>query len=310
MSIESLYEKFKDKYEIEEKPPKDVVSTGSVLLDRALTIGGYASGRIIEIYGPEGAGKTTLALHAMAEAQRKGWDAAIIDMEAGLDVEYAKSVGVKGKPNVDYLHLIPSWGEQAIDELIDTIEAGVRLIVVDSVAAMVPKAEYEGDTGEAFMGLQARMMGQALRKITTRVEASGAVLIFINQVRSKIGVFFGSPETTTGGRALPFYSSMRIQVKQGDQIKSKQDIIGKYLRCKIIKNKLGPPLKECQVPIVFGQGIDSARELLEELQVKGILTKRSSYFYYGEEKWLGVDSLLEDMKKDIKTWRKRLTAAS
>ncbi len=301
--IEDLYKMFKEKYKIEESQPKSILSTGSILLDRALTTGGYPSGRIIEIFGPESTGKTTLGLHAMSEAQKMKWDVALIDMEAGLDLEYANRVGVQGQPNKDFIYLIPSWGEQAIDQIIDLINGGVKLIVVDSVASMVPKAEYEGETGEAFMGLQARMMGQALRKITTRVEATGAILIFTNQVRSKIGVFFGSSETTTGGRALPFYASMRLQIRTGDQIVKDKEIIGKHIRLKVAKNKLGPPLRECNVPLIFGSGIDTPREILEELILKGVVTKKSSYYYCGDDKWLGAEGVLNAIKEDIKKWR-------
>ena len=307
LNLQQLYQDFVDKYGMEEKPG-EVLPTGSLLLDRALTVGGYGTGRIVELFGPEGAGKTTLGLHALAQAQKKKWGCALIDMECGFDEKYGKAIGLKGKRNVDYMYLVPSHGEEAIDMIQDLLEKDLRFILVDSVAAMVPKAEYEGETGEAFMGLQARMMGQGLRKLTTRVRDAGAVLLFINQVRSKIGVFFGSNETTTGGRALAFYASQRIQVRGGDAIgKTADSQEGRYMRIKIVKNKLGPPLKTCQIPLMYGLGVDPAFEIFDELQVSGKITKRSSFFYFQGEK-IGAGRLksVDHIRQNLATFRKAL----
>lgn len=289
MNIKEIYETYVKKYElIESEPVKFVVSTGSLLLNRSLGIGGYPSGRIIEIYGPEATGKTTFGLHAMAEAQKIGLDVALIDAERAFDLKYANNIGLKGKPNIDFLYLLPDYGEQAIDMALDLTKHGQPfLILIDSVAAMTPKAEIEGETGEAFMGLQARMMGQGMRKLTKAVYNSNSILIFINQVRSKLGVFFGSPETTTGGRALGFYASIRIETRPDDQIKKGNNILGKFTKVKINKNKLAPPFKNTKVPIVFGKGIDVGYELFDILLVEGIIVRKSSNYYYLDER-IGV----------------------
>lgn len=302
-NVKDLYQRYVQKYQLTDKQVSWVLPTGSSLLDRALVSGGYPGGRIIELFGPEGAGKTTLGLHAMAEGQKLGKVVGLIDMECSLDLKYARAIGVKGDPNQDFAHLVPEYGEQAIDLIRDMLGDGVQVIVVDSVTSMVPKAEYEGDAGEAFMGLQARMMGQGLRKLTGRVHAADAVLIFINQVRSKIGVFFGSPEVTTGGRALTFFSSQRIQIKTGDAIEGDKEPLGRYMRIKIVKNKVGPPLRECQVPLLFGQGISRAHELFEALTVAGYITRRSSFYYYNNRKvGAGVADTIREISKDLPSW--------
>lgn len=303
--IEEIYQKLVDKYSMVEQHKGPVVSTGSVLLDRALSVGGYPAGRIIEIYGPEGVGKTTMGLHAMAEAQAKKLQAAILDMECSFDEKYAKAIGVRGKRNVDYLHLVPTHGEEALDLIADLIDQDVKLILIDSVASMVPKAEYEGETGEAFMGLQARMMGQGMRKLTGRISRAGAIVIFINQVRSKIGVFFGSNEVTTGGRALGFYASIRIQLRNGDAFSDADDPLGRYMKVKIVKNKVGPPLRECQIPIRYGVGVDRAWELFGEFYRLGWIKKQSSFYYHGKEKiGHGIAKTVEAIRGDLKTWEK------
>jgi len=308
MGVMDLYEKLVSKYGIEEKLEGEVLETGSLLLNRALTIGGYAAGRIVEIFGAEGAGKTTLGLHAMVEAQKKDWIAAIIDMECSFDSEYAKVIGLKGKRNEGYIHLVPNFGEEAVDMLGDLLDDNVRLIVIDSVASMVPKAEFEGETGEAFMGLQARMMGQALRKMTTRIYDAGAIVIFINQVRSKIGVFFGSPETTSGGRALPFYATQRIRLRGGEEIGQGE---GKMIVAKVVKNKLGPPLKECKIPLIYGKGVDQAFEIFSELETIGRITKKSSFFYFeGDKLGNGRLAAVEAIRTEIKKYKKVLNECS
>lgn len=279
MSVEDLYKELVEEFDIGPEPVTEVLPTGSLFLDRALGIGGYPSGRVIEIFGNEGAGKTTIGLHAMAQAKKKKWNPALIDMECSLDEAYAKAIGC-GKRNVDFLHMVPNYGEQAVEMVKTMLDREVRLILVDSVSSMVPKAEMEGETGEAFMGAQARMMGQAMRTLTTRIHDAGAIVIFINQVRSKIGVFFGSPETTSGGRALPFFASQRIRVRSGKDIG--QD--GKLMMIRVVKNKVGPPLKECEIPLIYGKGVDAALEMFGELQESGRITKKSSFYYFDGDK--------------------------
>lgn len=318
MNIGEIHAKAQEQFNlVDAGPVKYVVSTGSVILDRALSIGGYPSGRIVEIYGPEMAGKTTLALHAMAEAQEMGEYPALIDMERALDETYAGSIGLKGKPNKEggYLVETPDYGEQAFEVIEFLIDMGIKFIVVDSVSAMTPKAEIEGDYGESHMGLQARMMSQGMRKIVGKVAENDVVLIFINQIRMKIGVMFGSPETTTGGNALKFYASMRLDIRAGskdNEIKNNAEIVGKYSKVKIVKNKLGPPMRTLMIPIIFGKGIWQAGELLDELLVVGAITKKSSYFYLNDSKigagkfnsisW--IDENLEQCKEILIEYKK------
>jgi recombination protein RecA len=260
----------------------EAVSTGSIGLDMALGIGGFPKGRIIEIFGPESSGKTTLALHAVAEAQKKGGICAYIDAEHALDPIYAKNLGV----NVDSLVLSqPDTGEQAL-EIADTLvrSGAIDILVVDSVAALVPKAEIEGEMGDAHMGLQARLMSQALRKLTATVSKSNSILIFINQIRMKIGVFFGNPETTTGGNALKFYASVRLDIRRIGSLKEKDQVIGNQVRVKVVKNKVAPPFKVIDFDIIYGEGISKTGELIDIGVKIGAVDKSGSWYSFGDQK--------------------------
>ena len=261
----------------------ETISSGSILLDAALGIGGYPKGRIIEIYGPESSGKTTLALHAIAECQKQGGIAAFIDAEHALDPVYAKNLGV----NTDDLWVSqPDTGEQALEITESLIRSGaVDIIVVDSVAALTPQAEIEGDMGDSHMGLQARLMSQALRKLTAIISKSGTCLIFINQIRMKIGVMFGNPETTTGGKALKFYSSIRLEVRRIETMsKGTEDAIGNKVRVKIVKNKVAPPFRKVELEIIFGKGVSALASLLDGALQYEIISKSGSWYSYGEER--------------------------
>ncbi len=258
------------------------ISTGSLGLDLALGIGGLPKGRIIEIYGPESSGKTTLALHVVAEAQKQGGNCAYVDAEHALDPSYARKLGVKID---DLLISQPDTGEQAL-EIADTLvrSGTLSVLVVDSVAALVPKAELEGDMGDSHMGLQARLMSQALRKLTASVARTNTLVIFINQIRMKIGVMFGNPETTTGGNALKFYASVRMDIRRIGAIKDHEDVIGNQTRVKIVKNKVAPPFKTVDFDILYGEGISKTGELLD-LGVKGgLIEKAGAYFSYKGER--------------------------
>ena len=259
------------------------IPSGSILLDEALGVGGYPRGRIIEIYGPESSGKTTLALHAIAECQKKGGIAAFIDAEHALDPVYAKNLGV----NTDELWVSqPDNGEQALEIAESLIRSGaVDIIVVDSVAALTPQAEIEGDMGDAHVGLQARLMSQALRKLTGTISKSKAILVFINQIRMKIGVMFGNPETTTGGNALKFYASIRIEVRRIETIeKGDEEAIGNKVRVKVVKNKVAPPFKRVELEIMFGKGISASASLIDAAVKCGIVDKKGAWYTMGEEK--------------------------
>ncbi|MDR2608743.1 MAG: recombinase RecA [Treponema sp.] len=262
----------------------ETVPSGSILLDEALGIGGYPRGRIIEIYGPESSGKTTLALHAIAEAQKLGGTAAFVDAEHALDPVYAKNLGV----NIDELWVSqPDTGEQALEITESLIRSGaVDIIVVDSVAALTPQAEIEGDMGDAHMGLQARLMSQALRKLTAIIGRSRTILIFINQIRMKIGVMFGNPETTTGGNALKFYSSVRLEVRKIETIEAgkDEDAIGNRVRVKVVKNKVAPPFRKAELEIMFGKGVSAIGSLLDAAVKYEIIDKKGAWYAYGEEK--------------------------
>ena len=260
----------------------DSISTGSIGLDIALGIGGLPRGRIVEIYGPESSGKTTVALHCIAEAQKRDGIAAFIDAEHALDPVYAKALGV----DVDNLVISqPDTGEQALDIAESLIRSGaIDILVVDSVAALVPKAEIEGDMGDSHVGLQARLMSQALRKLTGSIKKSNCVVIFINQLREKVGVMFGNPETTTGGRALKFFSSMRLEVRRVDTIKQGDKMLGSRTRVKVVKNKVAPPFKQVEFDIMYGSGISKTGDLLDVAAGIDVIKKSGAWYSYKDEK--------------------------
>ena len=260
----------------------DVIPSGSLALDVALGVGGYPRGRVVEIYGPESSGKTTLALHAVAEAQKKGGTCAFIDAEHALDPVYAGNLGI----NVDELLISqPDSGEQAL-EIVDmlTRSGAVDIIVIDSVAALTPKAEIEGDMGDSHMGLQARLMSQALRKLTSNINRSGTMVLFINQIRMKIGVMFGNPETTTGGNALKFYASVRLDVRRTGSIKKGDEVLGNETRVKVVKNKVSPPFRQANFTIMYGEGISHAGEVLDMGVEQGLVNKSGAWYAKGNER--------------------------
>ena len=271
------------------------VSSGSLAIDKALGIGGYPRGRIVEIYGPESSGKTTVALHAVAEVQRQGGTAAYIDAENALDPQYAEALGV----NIDDLLLSqPDSGEEGLEIADALISSGaVDLVIVDSVAALVPRAEIDGDMGDTHVGLQARLMSQALRKLSGEINKTKTIAIFINQIREKVGVMFGNPETTTGGRALKFYSTIRMVIRRAEQIKNGTDVIGNKAKVKIVKNKVAPPFKRCEVDIMYGEGISKTGELLDMAVENDLVDKSGAWYSYGSER---IGQGRENAKKWLK----------
>jgi recombination protein RecA len=288
----------------------DVIPSGSLGLDVALGVGGYPRGRVVEIYGPESSGKTTLALHAIAEAQRRGGTAAFIDAEHALDPNYSRSLGV----DLDNLLIAqPDTGEQALEIAETLVRSGaVDVIVIDSVAALVPRAEIEGEMGDSHMGLQARLMSQALRKLTGVISKSRSCVVFINQIRMKIGVMFGNPETTTGGNALKFYSSVRLDIRKIATIKDGDSVVGNRTRVRVVKNKMAPPFKEAEFDIMYGQGISRIGEVLDIGVKENVVDKSGAWFSYGNDR-LGQGrervkeflvenaDLADAIEKDIKT---------
>lgn len=299
-TLKDIRSYFNDKgiiMKMSEQPTADVgvIPTGSLLIDSALGVGGYPRGRIVEIYGPESSGKTTLALEAIAEVQKLGGRAAYIDAEHAIDPEYSKALGV----NIDDLILSqPDYGEQAM-EIVDMLAKSnaIDLIVVDSVAALIPKAELEGTFEDSSVGLQARLMSKSLRKLAGVLAKSNCTVIFINQLREKVGVMYGNPETTTGGRALKFYATIRIEIRRAEPIKQGDKVLGNYVNIKVVKNKVAPPYRSCKVELIFGQGISSEHELGQLAVDFGIIEKSGSWFsYQGERLGQGITSVYDWMK--------------
>lgn len=282
-----------------EKVDIDVIPTGALSLDRALGIGGIPKGRIVEIYGPESSGKTTLSIHILAEAQKKGEAVAFIDAEHAFDPVYAKNIGL----DIDNLYISqPDFGEQAL-EILETLvrSAAFGVIVVDSVAALTPRAEIEGDMGDSHMGLQARLMSQALRKITAIGGKTGTTIIFLNQLRMKIGVMFGNPETTTGGNALKFYSSVRMDIRQKDKIMREGKLVGHTRRVKVVKNKMAPPFREATFDMIYPVGIDKESSILDSAVESEIVQKAGAWFRYGDQQLAqGRDATIQLLKEDSK----------
>ncbi|MDI6717902.1 MAG: recombinase RecA [Patescibacteria group bacterium] len=301
--LESLQEKFGDgsimKLGNIKKVNVDAISTGSFSLDMALGVGGLPKGRIIEIYGPESSGKTTLALHAIAEAQKKGGKAAFIDAEHAMDPDYAKKLGVKIN---DLLISQPDSGEEALNILESLVKSGIiNIIVVDSVAALTPRAEIEGEMGDHHVGRQARLMAQALRKLTSLIDKSNCTVIFINQIRMKIGIIFGNPETTPGGLALKFAASVRIDIRRIAQIKKGENIIGNRVKAKVVKNKVAPPFKEAEFDVLYGEGISYESDVLATAVKTGAVSKSgNTYSFEGQKLGVGIEQSKDYLKENPK----------
>ena len=287
------------KFGSKEKIDIEVIPTGALSLDIALGIGGIPKGRVVEIYGPESSGKTTLAMHILAEAQKKGESVAFIDAEHALDPKYAENIGL----NVEDLYISqPDFGEQAL-EILETLvrSAAFGVIVVDSVAALTPRAEIEGEMGDSHMGLQARLMSQALRKLTAITGKSGTTIIFLNQLRMKIGIMFGNPETTTGGNALKFYASVRMDIRQKDKILKDGEVIGHVRKVKVVKNKMAPPFKEATFDMIYPMGIDKESSILDAAVEQGIVEKAGAWYKYGDDQLAqGRDGAIQTLKDDKK----------
>lgn len=304
--LQSLREKFGEEAVMTlgeaRKVDVDAIPSGSFSLDIALGVGGFPRGRIVEIFGPESSGKTTLALNVVAQAQQKGGRAAFIDAEHALDPVYAQRIGVK----LDELIISqPDSGEEALNILESLVRSGmISVVVVDSVAALTPKAEIEGEMGAQFIGLQARMMSQALRKLTAVAAKSGTLIIFINQLREKVGVFFGNPETTPGGRALKFYSSVRIDIRRIAQIKKGEDVIGNRVKAKVVKNKVAPPFKVAEFDILYGDGISYMNDVINTAIRLGAISKAGASYSFGNEKLgVGIEKIRERLKDDKKLFK-------
>lgn len=282
----------------------ETIPSGSLTLDIALGIGGYPKGRIIEIYGPESSGKTTFALHAIAEAQKAGGKAAFIDAEHALDPKYAAKIGVDTN---ELLLSQPDNGEQALEICEALVRSGaISIIVIDSVAALVPQAEIEGEMGDSHMGLQARLMSQALRKLNGTISKTNTICIFINQLREKVGVMFGSPEVTTGGRALKFYSSIRLDIRRAEQIKDGENIVGNKTNIKVVKNKMAPPFKTCSVDIMYGEGVSGTGEIVDLASDAKIIEKSGAWFSYKGEKLGQGKENVKELLKNTPELRKEL----
>ncbi|HXV26685.1 MAG TPA: recombinase RecA, partial [Candidatus Paceibacterota bacterium] len=285
----------------------DVIPTGSLSLDIALGVGGMPRGRVVEVYGPESSGKTTLALHLVSEVQKQGGIAAYVDAEHALDPEYAKKIGVKVN---ELLISQPDTGEQAL-EIVETLvkSGGVSLVVVDSVAALTPRAEIEGEMDQQHMGLQARLMSHALRKLTGIVSKTNTTVLFINQIRHKIGIMFGNPETTTGGLALKFYASVRTEIRRAAQIQSGEKIIGNRVKVKVVKNKVAPPFRTCEFDILYNEGISSASDIVNTGVIYGVVNKSGSWYNYGETKLgQGMEGARKFLKENPKLQKELVVA--